>query len=130
MATYAMLHLLAICTRHANNGTTCIFNQVEAVVVHISMDYKKEVFDKEKLWIKTWINRVGITSFSFLQTIINEKQELVVQAEAILATIDRETRFKATVTNEVRKLMEQKSALDYQHLLSLDNVKCPQSLRQ
>src|SRR4051794_9456188 len=70
----------------------CILLGVEAVVVHIGVDYKKEVFNNEKLMIHTCIERVGNTSFTLQQTILNDQKELMVSAEIILTTINRQTR--------------------------------------
>ncbi|PLT35611.1 thioesterase family protein [Bacillus sp. V5-8f] len=93
----------------------CRMHDVSAVVVHVSMDFKKEIFDKEKLYIKTVMNRVGNTSFTLTQTIVNQQKELVAQAEVVLATIDRETRMKVSVPDELRTLLNNNEVLDYKH---------------
>lgn len=96
----------------------CILFGVEAVVVHISVDYKKEVFHNNKLSIRTWLERVGNSSFTIRQTIVNELDLLVVSAEVVLATINRQTREKITVPDEVRFLLNKDSVLDYKKLNS------------
>lgn len=90
----------------------CISVGVEAVLVHISADYKKEIFPHDKLRIRTWSDRVGNTSLTLMQTVINQRNELVVSAEVVFATIDREKRTKVRVPNEVRDLIDNKSVLD------------------
>ncbi|MEH7503052.1 thioesterase family protein [Neobacillus drentensis] len=94
----------------------CILLGVEAVVVHIGADFKKEVFNNEKLLVRTWLERVGNTSFTLKQTILNGREELVVSAEVILTTINRETRQKVSVPNEVRRLSQFDSILNFDHL--------------
>lgn len=96
----------------------CILIGVEAVVVHISTDYKREVFDDERLYIRTWISRIGNTSFTLRQTIVNEGNELVVSAEVVLTTINRQTREKMIVPHDFRSLLDKDSVLDYKHLVS------------
>lgn len=96
----------------------CILIGVEAVVVHISTDYNKEVFDGERLFIRTWISRIGNTSFTLSQTMVNDRNELVVSAEVVLTTINRQTREKITVPEEVRSLLDKDSVLDYKHFVS------------
>lgn len=91
---------------------------VEAVVVHIGVDYKKEVFHGNKLFIKTWIDRIGNTSFTLKQFMVNEQEELVVSADVILTTINRQTREKTTVPDEIRELLNHDSVLELSLLVS------------
>ena len=85
---------------------------VEPVVVHISADYKKEIFPKDLLRIRTSLERVGNTSFTLKHTVMNQRDELAVSAEVVLATIDRQKRTKVAVPNEIRNLMDNPDALD------------------
>ncbi|MFB6469464.1 acyl-CoA thioesterase [Cytobacillus sp. Hz8] len=80
---------------------------VEAVVVHISADYKKEVFDGDPIMIRTWMERVGNTSFAIKQIMEREPLERIVEAEVILTTIDCQSRIKVSVPFEVRQLLHQ-----------------------
>lgn len=80
----------------------CYSLGVEAVVVHIEADYKKEVFNDEELTIRTTLERLGNTSFTLKQSIRNASEELVLNALVVLATIDRETRTKTTLPSELR----------------------------
>ncbi|MFE8702939.1 acyl-CoA thioesterase [Cytobacillus sp. FJAT-54145] len=91
---------------------------VEAVVVHIGVDYKQEVFQGNKLFIKTWIERIGNTSFTLKQTMVNELGELVVSADVILTTINRQTREKTSVPSKIRALLTQDSILDLSLIVS------------
>ena len=90
----------------------CISAGVEAVLVHINADFKKEIFNQDRLRIRTWIERVGNTSFTLKQTVMNHREELVVSAEVVFATIDREKRTKVTVPDEVRNLLKNQFVLD------------------
>lgn len=85
----------------------CLKLGVEAVVVHISVDYKKEVFHNDQLSIRTWIKSVGNTSFTLEQRMLNEQTERIVSAKVVLATIDHQSRKKVRVPDEVRKLLDQ-----------------------
>ncbi|MDR6120484.1 YbgC/YbaW family acyl-CoA thioester hydrolase [Bacillus sp. SLBN-46] len=89
----------------------CVSHGVEAVVVHIGVDYKKEVFNHDRLWVQTSLERIGNTSFTLKQTITNEQQEQMVVAEVVLTTINRQTRRKVPVPDEVRNLLNRHSNL-------------------
>jgi thioesterase-3 len=80
----------------------CISLNVEAVVVHVSIDYKKEVFHGDQLLVISWLDRVGESSLVIKQTITNQSGELVIQAEVVLCTINRDTREKVRVPDELR----------------------------
>lgn len=125
--TYSELHVVAESSKgHVNNVKLleyldqarkewyhyCIMNGVEGVVVHISANYKKEVLHNNKLFIRTWIERVGNTSFTLKQTMVNHQDELVVSAEVVHATINRQTRQKTPVPDGVRSLLTKDSRLD------------------
>lgn len=90
----------------------CISVGVEAVLVHISADFKKEIFNQDQLQIRTWLERIGNTSFTLKQTVMNQGDDLIVSAEVVLATIDRQKRTKVTVPGEVRSLLHEDSVLD------------------
>ena len=89
----------------------CVSLGVEAVVVHIEVDYKKEVFNHDRLWVQTSLERIGNTSFTLKQTMTNEQQERMVAAEVVLTTINRQTRRKVLVPDEVRNLLNSDSNL-------------------
>jgi thioesterase III len=90
----------------------CILVGVEAVLVHISADFKKEIFNQDRLQIRTWLERVGNTSFTLKQTVLNQGNDLIVSAEVVLATIDRQKRTKVVVPDQVRRLLHEDSILD------------------
>lgn len=96
----------------------CSLLGVEAVAVHISVDYKKEVFQDDRLFITTTLERVGNTSFTLLQKIIRDDESLVVSAQAVLTTIDRNTRGKVSVPDEVRSLLKKDTRLDEKALIA------------
>jgi thioesterase III len=85
---------------------------VESVLVHINVDFKKEIFPKDRLRIRTWVERLGNTSYTLKQTVINQRNEQVVSAEVVLATIDRLKRTKVIVPDEIRSLKDNPSTLD------------------
>jgi YbgC/YbaW family acyl-CoA thioester hydrolase len=89
----------------------CTSLNVEAVVVHIEVDYKKEVFNGDQLVVNTSLERVGNTSFTLTQKITNDRQEPMVFAEVVLTTINRQTRQKVSVPQEIRSLLEIDSVL-------------------
>jgi acyl-CoA thioesterase FadM len=70
------------------------------------------VFHQNKLSITTTLERVGNTSFTLSQTMINDDGDLAVSAEVVLATIDRQARTKTPVPEEIRNLLQQQTLLE------------------
>lgn len=89
----------------------CIDQGVEAVAVHISVDYKKEVFNNDSLIVRTWLERVGNTSFTLMQRMENTLGNQIASAEVVLTTINRQTRIKTAVPQGVRDLLHQDAEL-------------------
>ncbi|MDF2858213.1 MAG: acyl-CoA thioesterase [Neobacillus sp.] len=87
----------------------CKLAGVEAVIVHINADYKKELFNQDKLRIRTWLERVGNTSFTLKQTVVKQIGEIVVSAEVVFATIDKDKRTKVRVPDDIRNLLNDQS---------------------
>jgi thioesterase III len=90
----------------------CILIGVEAVIVHISADFKKEIFNRDQLQIRTRLERIGNTSFTLKQVVINNRDELVASAEVVMATIDRQARTKVTVPEELHLMLHQDAPLN------------------
>lgn len=95
---------------------------VESVLVHISADFKKEIFHQDRLRIRTALEVIGNTSYTLKQTVMNQRDEQVVSAKVVLATIDREKRTKVTVPHEIRELMDDPSILSFN---LVNNIKNP-----
>lgn len=119
--THSELRLVAETTKfHINNVemfsyleqarrpwyTHCLSLGVEGVIVHVEADFKKEIFNQEKLVITTWLEHVGNSSFTLKQKVVNEQEELIVSGKTVLATINSETRTKVPVPNEFRALLD------------------------
>lgn len=100
----------------------CILLGVEAVVVHLGADFKKEVFNHEKLLVRTGLERVGNTSFTLMQSILKDGKELVMSAEVILTTINRETRRKVTIPDDVRMMLKIDSVLNDEYLSQVNGI--------
>lgn len=100
-----------------------ILNGVESVVVHAGVSYKKEVFDQNKLRIRTSLERIGNTSYTLKQDIVNHLNELVVSAEVVLTTINRQTRMKVVVPTAIRDLIDKDSVLDLNQIKENNHLK-------
>lgn len=124
--TYSELHLVAETKRfHINNVEMfgyleqarriwyelCKKHGVEGVIVHVEADFKKEIFNQEKINIRTWLERIGNTSFTLKQTVVNEQDDLIVSATTVIATINSDTRTKTPVPDEIRELLHKETVL-------------------
>lgn len=73
------------------------------LVAHLSVDYKREVFNKETLTIRTKTEKIGNTSVTLKQEIYTEKNELALSATVVLVAIHATTREKVTVPDAIRE---------------------------
>lgn len=89
----------------------CKSLNVLLLIVNANVDYKKEAFDGDKLFILTKLDRVGNTSFTLKQTMLNEQNELIVSADIVMATVTMGTNTKAPVPDKIRELLNQNSEL-------------------
>jgi thioesterase III len=94
---------------------------VESVLVHISADFKKEIFHQDQLRIRTALEVIGNTSYTLKQTVMNQRDEQVVSAKVVLATIDREKRTKVIVPHEIRELMDEPSVINFNLVNTIKN---------
>jgi YbgC/YbaW family acyl-CoA thioester hydrolase len=65
---------------------------VITVTVNLNVNYRREVKQGQRLWIKTWPVRLGNTSFVVGQEIVDESGGVAVDATVTTVTIDAETR--------------------------------------
>jgi thioesterase III len=71
-------------------------------IAHVSAAYKREAFLEDRLLIHTYLDHVGNTSFVLKQTINNQHNQVVLEAEVTLVSICKETRKKIRVPDELR----------------------------
>jgi YbgC/YbaW family acyl-CoA thioester hydrolase len=100
-----------------------ILNGVESVVVHVGVSYKKEVFDQNKLYIRTNLERIGNTSYTLRQNIVNHLEELVVSADVVLTTINRQTRMKVPVPKAIHELLGKNTLLNVNQIKANNHMK-------
>lgn len=75
------------------------------VLVRISANYRREAIQNDKLRISTHLTQVGNTSFTMEQSITNHHENLVLDAEVILVTVDPISRNKVRVPKSIRQLL-------------------------
>jgi acyl-CoA thioesterase FadM len=91
----------------------CKTLDVLLLIVNANVDFKKEAFDGDKLFILTSLDRIGNTSFTLKQTMVNEKNELIVSADIVMATVTVGTNEKTPVPDKIRELLNLDSELDW-----------------
>lgn len=77
-------------------------NGVRSFVVHLQVDYIREVLTKEELTILSRIEKIGNTSYTLAQEIYNENNELVVSASVVLVTVEPKSKQKVRVPDAIR----------------------------
>ena len=88
----------------ALRNTVGDFNAWPNVVVHASIDYRREVaLGVREIVVHTRIAEVGRSSVRFEQAIVTPDGELAAEAEAVLVAWDPETRRSREITQEERQ---------------------------
>jgi YbgC/YbaW family acyl-CoA thioester hydrolase len=74
------------------------------VVVHASIDYKREIpIGTREVVVRTSIVEVGRSSVRFAQSVLDGNGELAASAEAVLVAWDRDARRARAVTDDERE---------------------------
>jgi len=88
----------------ALRSTVGDFNAWPNVVVHASIDYRREVaLGVREIIVHTQIAEVGRSSVRFEQAIVTPEGELAAEAEAVLVAWNPETRRSREITPEERQ---------------------------
>jgi len=88
----------------ALRNTVGDFNAWPNVVVHASIDYRREIaLGVREIVVRTRITEVGRSSVRFEQTIVTPDGELAAEAEAVLVAWNPETRRSREITQEERQ---------------------------
>lgn len=75
---------------------------IVTVVAHVSANYRRESVQNDRLRIQTRLKEVGNTSFRMQQFIYNQRDELVLDAEFVVVTVNPDTHQKVRVPDEIR----------------------------
>ncbi|WP_342741606.1 thioesterase family protein [Alicyclobacillus macrosporangiidus] len=75
---------------------------VVTVVAHVSANYRREAFQNDRLRVRTRLTSVGNTSMRMGQWITNQRDELVLDAEFVVVTVDPGTRKPVRVPDAFR----------------------------
>lgn len=76
------------------------------VVVHVSMDYRREARMDDDMVIETALVRVGRRSLTFAQRVVHSRGEVACEAEVVLAGFDTEARRGKAVPATLRPVLE------------------------
>jgi acyl-CoA thioester hydrolase len=88
----------------ALRNTVGDFNAWPNVVVHASIDYRREIaLGVREIIVHTQIAEVGRSSVRFEQTIVTPDGELAAEAEAVLVAWDPAARRSREITQEERQ---------------------------
>lgn len=78
---------------------------VITVVVHVSADFRLEAKQNDKLTIRTRLSKIGNTSFTMKQSIDNQREQRVLDAEFVIVTVDARSRQKTEVPSAIRDVL-------------------------
>ncbi|MED4728738.1 acyl-CoA thioesterase [Aneurinibacillus migulanus] len=77
---------------------------IQTVTVNITINYRKECVQNDRLIITTKPERLGRTSYTLKQEIYNQRNELVADALVTSVTMDSSTRTSRPVLAELARL--------------------------
>lgn len=75
-------------------------------IVHAESDYLAPVTVGDILTITIKVGNIGTTSFSFEYTLVNQNKLLVGKAQTVHVTIDKKTKTKIKLPDEMRQALE------------------------
>jgi thioesterase-3 len=78
---------------------------VQTVTANININYRREAVQGDELTILTWPGRLGRSSYVLHQKIINQRGEIVADAQVTMVTIDRHTRKSTPVPEALARLI-------------------------
>ncbi len=92
--------------RDANLTRDRFGHAIAPVVVHVSLDYRREAQLDDVLTIETALVRIGGSSLHFRQRVLKSDGEVACDGRVILAMFDMSNRQKANVPNDLRRRFE------------------------
>lgn len=76
-------------------------------IVHCEADYKAPLFVGDLIEIRVKVKQVGKTSFTFAYTIVDTSETLIGTAETVHVTMDKATRKKIPLPQDLREKVEE-----------------------
>jgi thioesterase III len=76
--------------------------RVAPVVVHVSLDYRREAVLDDALTIETALVEIGNRSMTFRQRVLREDGAVACDGRVVLAIFDLDTRQSAPIPDELR----------------------------
>jgi len=86
---------------------------VAPVVVHVSLDYKREAQLDDKLTIETALVHIGQHSLHFRQRVLKEDGTVACDGRVVLSMFDMQNRAKAKVPDDLRGVFQKLMAPRY-----------------
>lgn len=90
--------------RHGLDYETLKNQDIITVLVRIIANYRCEAFQNDRLRVASELQRVGNTSFTMSQSITNQHNQLVLDAEVVLVTLSPIQHSKIRVPSIIRQL--------------------------
>ncbi|TVQ90253.1 MAG: acyl-CoA thioesterase [Deltaproteobacteria bacterium] len=87
--------------------------RIAPVVVHVSLDYKREAVLDDVLTIETALVKIGNRSLHFRQRVLREGGEVACDGKVVLALFNLETRQSSALPDELRAELERLIAPRY-----------------
>lgn len=77
------------------------------VVANVNLSYRREARRGERLRVRTWLVARGESSFRYAQDILNERGEVVVEAEVVNVGFDMVERRSAPLPEMLRRRFDE-----------------------
>lgn len=79
---------------------------IAPVVVHVSLDYKREAQLDDVLVIETALVQIGTSSMHYRQRVLKDNGEVACDGRVVLAMFDVQARAKAELPRDLRTTLE------------------------
>lgn len=82
------------------------FDNWKCVIVHASVDFVNQIYYGKEVIVKTWVQRIGNTSFSLYEE-IHQEGKLCAKGNAVYVNYDLKKQSKEEIPDEIRKQLEE-----------------------
>ena len=82
------------------------FENWRCIILHSSIDYVKQIYYGKNVVVKTWVEKVGKTSFVLYEE-LHQEGELCAKGRAVYVNFNLRTQSKEPIPPDVRRQLEQ-----------------------
>lgn len=82
------------------------FHNWKCVIIHTSIDYKSQIYYGKEVIVKTWVEKIGNTSFVLYEE-IHQEGKLCAKGNAVYVNYNFNKQSKEEIPADIRKQLEE-----------------------